>query len=433
MATERGLNLPATQGTSGAGNFIPGVYKFDYTVEDVRNTTAHGVTALRLPVNVSTAHDEEALKKLGSYAEAVGRGVFCLFEESPDPSTQPHGLGRLKDAAAAAEVAAAWAAVHRSLGASGGFLYEIFNEPFGYATPSEYLRSMLLVIHRSGLPPERCILDGFGYASDVHALCRLGWTGFLGYHFYPNWLPEGQRSVEDYSRKVQTDLADIAHRVYITEFGASLTSDQGADANCLRGLAEGLRALPSPVLGVYHWHGWHNGDSYDFWDPQNKAGAALVKQVWDGSSGARSKPRTLPVSVFRKQEMSYLVSLPDPQFPQMETWGWAFEQILGHAFESESGQSDACDTRAVPIQCYRKGESALYCHPDEAEGVASDWKLEKTAFYAYPPDCKIPGTVEVYEYRKGELTYYAHSGCDGFDTITSWGWQKCRVAFCCPC
>ena len=21
------------------------------------------------------------------------------------------------------------------------------------------------------------------------ALCRLGWTGFLGYHFYPNWLP----------------------------------------------------------------------------------------------------------------------------------------------------------------------------------------------------------------------------------------------------
>ena len=28
-------------------------------------------------------------------------------------------------------------------------------------------------------------------------------------------------------------------------------------------------------------------DSYDFWDPQNKAGAALVKQVWDGSSGAR--------------------------------------------------------------------------------------------------------------------------------------------------
>ena len=43
----------------------------------------------------------------------------------------------------------------------------------------------------------------------------------------------------------------------------------------------------------------------------------------------------------------------DPQFPQMETWGWAFEQILCHAFESESGQSDACDTRAVPIQCYR--------------------------------------------------------------------------------
>ena len=88
------------------------------------------------------------------------------------------------------------------------------------------------------------------------------------------------------------DLAGLSDRVFVTEFGSDLGrpdyskedpdfSDGGA-VNSLRGLEIGLRALKANgtgVLGVYHWHGWDNGDSYSFWGANNARGAAKVQSI----------------------------------------------------------------------------------------------------------------------------------------------------------
>jgi len=48
------------------------------------------------------------------------------------------------------------------------------------------------------------------------------------------------------------------------------------------GLDDALRKLRqdgNEVRGVFHWHGWHNGDSYDFWNAGNAWGAQLVQRI----------------------------------------------------------------------------------------------------------------------------------------------------------
>ena len=58
-----GLNLPATQGSSNSGNFLPGLYHFDYKQEVLLEALKLQISALRLPINVSS--DEEYLQSRG--------------------------------------------------------------------------------------------------------------------------------------------------------------------------------------------------------------------------------------------------------------------------------------------------------------------------------------------------------------------------------
>eukprot|EP00434_Breviolum_minutum_P016246 symbB.v1.2.014317.t2/scaffold1020.1/size145545/5 len=364
------------------------VYDFNYSIEDVKQLQAHHISSVRLPINFSSASDHLCLKKLQSYLEALDSpGILCFFEESIDHTASPHASG--------------------CLGISLPRAVQTWKFLQSYVKPW-YLHEMLQVIHLADLPLERCILDGCGYADNVKVLNRLGWHGLLAYHFYPNWLPEGQRTVSKYAQKMLEDLADVgSERVLVTEFGDDLT----ADGNCLKGLEMALEQCP--VMGAYHWHGWHNGDSYDFWDEKNHLGASLDHQEM-----------LIPICTFRKMEMTYLVSLDDPYFAKMQDpWGWHFEQICCYCW------SECCNSMAVPIECWRNEEAAVFCQRDEIT-QNEPWRFEKVAFYALPPDCDLPGLVEVYEFRKEAneaLRYYAHKDCDGFDSLHSWGWIQSRV------
>merc|ERR1712187_667529 len=100
---------------------------------------------------------------------------------------------------------------------------------------------------------------------------------------------------ENFSNMVQQALANLSSKVSLTEFGASLAMphanyeqyapirrDWHGDVNCLRGLHDALLAFKrqgKAVRGAFHWHGWHNGDSYDFWNRGNANGAAKVHQM----------------------------------------------------------------------------------------------------------------------------------------------------------
>jgi len=284
-----GLNIPPNQGSSGTGAFMPGVYKYQYSAQDITNIKLSGFSAIRLPVNIETSLDSASLAKLKEYIEAVdGRAVICMF--GTDFTGDGHGTGKVDDVAG---TASAWENIHETFASFPDVKYEIFNEPFGYSKASEYYQDMQTIISTAALPIERCILAGLTYESVLRPLVELGWKGDFGYHAYPNWLPDGNRTQEGFSTKIQEDLAGLSTRVWITEFGGALNvanpdyshfepSGVGGDVNLFRGLHDALLALKGrgePVRGAFHWHGWHNGDSYDFWEPKNANGASEVRNI----------------------------------------------------------------------------------------------------------------------------------------------------------
>lgn len=221
---DRGLNLPVTQGVTRDGAFFPGVYQMEYKPDQVSRAASHaGFSALRLPINVETAHSPEALQKHRKYLDSVGgHGIICLFDTSLVPGTSWPRYGNLTGKVD--RVAQAWKQVHSFFASYGdAVLYEIFNEPWGYGSDATaYLKDMTTVIHLAGLPRDRVILAGLYGSADVQSVARAGWQGYLAYHVYVFWLPEGQRSRGQYAQKIQADLEGLSSRVFITEFGVGL-------------------------------------------------------------------------------------------------------------------------------------------------------------------------------------------------------------------
>jgi len=222
---DRGLNLPPTQGTTRDGAFYPGLYQYDYSPDQVARA-AHraGFSSLRLAVNVETANNVDMLvKKHKAYIDAVGgRGVICMFDTSFTPGTNWPRAGNVTGKVD--KVAQAWKSVHSVFASYGdNVMYEIFNEPWGYqANAAVYVKDMVDVVNAAGLPHNRVILAGLYGSADVQSVVRAGWPGYLAYHVYVFWLPEGQRTKEHFSKRIQQDLAGLSSRIFITEFGVGL-------------------------------------------------------------------------------------------------------------------------------------------------------------------------------------------------------------------
>ncbi|MBC8201439.1 MAG: cellulase family glycosylhydrolase [Planctomycetes bacterium] len=291
----RGINLPPTQGTTNAGSFLEGVYKYDYSLEDFERMAKAGFGSMRIAINAETAKDPKSLEKIMGFFEQVGNsGIICFFDTKRD-GEKTHGDGKPNDLEL---LASCWKHIHELFADKPNISYELFNEPFGYQWTiegaTEYLSDMRRVIQLASLPIDRCIIGGVGYSSNVQLVAKAGWEGDLAYHFYPSWLPEGNKTQENYSNKIQHDLASLSSRVHLTEFGANLCkgdvyetySPKGTvtcqDQNTLRGLHDALRKLKQDGHGIassYLWHGWDNGDSYDAWNPKATFGAEKVKRI----------------------------------------------------------------------------------------------------------------------------------------------------------
>ena len=227
-----------------------------------------------------------------------GHAIVCMFGTG---STVTHGTGRIDSMPAAI---AAWSQVHAVFGAMPGVMYEILNEPHGYGagcnvapcgTDQGYLKDMRAVIAGAGLPEDRVILDALGWAQGPQQLVQLGWEGNIGYHFYPWWLP-GNATAVDFEYLFTETLSGISDRVYVTEFGGTLNvanpgySQPSTDnnVNCLQGMQSAVAALHRRGVGIrgaMHWHGWHNGDTFDFWEPTNKNGQEKVLEILSAAAG----------------------------------------------------------------------------------------------------------------------------------------------------
>jgi hypothetical protein len=292
-----GINFPPNQGTSNAGAFMPGVYNYTYT--DAQIAACNGTfNMMRLPINVATANNPASLTQMQGYINQFSGhyAIICMFGTSSNGGQGngfPNGLSAM---------GAAWKKINAVFSSYPNVHYEIFNEPFGYAKsdPTHYVSDMETIISDGGLPTSKCILDGMGYADDVNLVASGGWTGDLAYHFYPSWLSSGYTQSE-YSNLAQAALGSWGQKTWVTEFGANLgwTSAYGydntcydvyvdgnqpcsADVNCLRGLNDALSALKADghgVKGAFLFHGWNNGDTYDYWATWNSCGACKELEI----------------------------------------------------------------------------------------------------------------------------------------------------------
>jgi hypothetical protein len=298
LAQNTGINFPPTQGNTGTGAFLPGVYNWSYSNSQIHNAMApqNFFNMMRLPINVETANSPTALNTMLGYVnQCAGHyAIICMFD-TLQSGESGHGNGKPNSISA---MGAAWAKVNAVFASYPNVHYEIFNEPFGYVgNASGYVSDMRAIISAGGLPTSKCILDGIGYASDINSVAGAGWSGDLAYHFYPTWCSAPHQTQSDYSNKAQADLGSWGQKTWITEFGANLgyTSAYGypnscydvyttqfPDVNCLRGLDDALRALRSRghgVKGAFYWHGWNNGDTYDYWASWNSCGACKVRTI----------------------------------------------------------------------------------------------------------------------------------------------------------
>lgn len=311
--TYRGINLPPTQGTTNSGAFLPGVYKFNYKPEDFSRIRELGFNSIRLPVNVATVSNEKGMAEVIAIVSAMdNRAVICMFDTNEEGETG-HGNGLPNDLH---KMAGAWKRIHQAFYDKSEVRYELFNEPFGYPKTSEgaqkYADDMLHLIKGAGLPEERCILSGMGYADDLKIAAETGWKGALSWHFYNTWLPDGQRTTENYTRYMQEILNGVPNEIHITEFGARLdlgdfynnespgNDPEFSNTHLLNGIEHALIQLKKDgreVKGTYYWHGWDNNDSYSIWGESRKWGAAKVRQLQALGQTAESE-RALPEKQF---------------------------------------------------------------------------------------------------------------------------------------
>ncbi|MCM2372606.1 sulfatase-like hydrolase/transferase [Aporhodopirellula aestuarii] len=307
VCSAAGLNLAPKRGTSNQGAFLPGVFGYHYSDQEIERIRGAHFTRFRYPVNVETCFDSAALDRLAALTDRLGnRGIVCMWDTN-EAGEVDHGNGRINDIDKFTE---AWKSLYQRFKDRDGLRFEIFNEPFGYESAETYIATMRSVIHDAGIPMDRCIIDGIGYAEDIRSVVDAGWEGAVAYHFYPNWLPDGQRTAENYSKLLLDALEGIENEIVITEFGADLSSfDPGRqmrrrqrrpeeqpdkDIAALAGIEDALAkaiARDQRITETYHWHGWDNHDSYSFWNERNALGAERIKAIQSLTSKVSSDQR----------------------------------------------------------------------------------------------------------------------------------------------
>lgn len=289
-----GTNLPPTQGRTNDGAFAPGIYSYGYDANYI-NAVGYwgGFDRLRLPINLESGNDYYSRLSLWNYLGNVymsWRGLICMFD-TLNPGESGHGDGRINNAW---HHALMWREINNWFGWAPDVRYEIFNEPAGYGSNVRwYMDNINYIIYYGYLPQWKCVVDGTGYAGNVQNI-RYEWSDDLGYHFYPGWLQGGSRTQFNYSNTFQNAVSGVSYRTRVTEFGARLdlgnrytsynsgTDNLSANVNTLRGIHDAVIALRNSgqgIKGLYHWHGWNNGDTFAFWPSNNSYGADKIRSI----------------------------------------------------------------------------------------------------------------------------------------------------------
>jgi len=342
-----GINLPPKHANSNNGAFSTAPLDNSYTRDEVQGAVHHK-KGIRIAINPATVRDETQWKNTRNMAnwvlEAGGFVVFCMWDSNQDDiHHNGHGNGRVDDIASAKHM---WITVARAYKDNPKVFFEAFNEPSGYAEASDYIKAMKAIIPDNEdikIPHDRIILDGMGFAADVRSI-RTQWDGLLGYHAYPNWIRNAKdRRQDNYSNLVQKALADVAHRTFVTEFGANLkqkgnyTDSNNLDENIqfLKGMDDAFNAMKP--RGTFLFHGLNNGDTYSYW-----TAASTAKQEVDAAQSYEKPGSYAHLHAILKND------------PGASTWettvDFSFTYIPGHGVWLNG-----------PVSCHAGGTQVTWC------------------------------------------------------------------------
>ena len=152
---------------------------------------------------------------------------------------------------------------------------------------------MLTIVNGAGLPHDRVVLDGLGYADDV-----------FGFHLYPNWLPDGNRTQESYSNLVQKRLRGVWKRTFVSSLAqrrqarrlrqvSAIGQRPHGDVNMLRGLDDAARARRRRSARAHT-----RSDSVGRRLPRSSTGSSpppqLPREAAGGCRAAAEQPRRTP-------------------------------------------------------------------------------------------------------------------------------------------
>lgn len=246
---------------------------------------AVGANTVRLPVNPGTVLDNWWQSYKGSIDKASSKNMKVLLGYWEAESSKD---GLIDDTTAFWQM---WDTVVANYRSNALIYFEVFNEPHGYKlTDLKNLYSQFLNRY-PGVPKNRFVLDGVGYAMDVNSIgadSRFD-TCMLSFHDY-TWFEEKRKTFADWEQPVKS-LAYPA-RTVVTEFGTVMTDSTnysgapGANVknNYLQGMTSAIHDLG---VGSIYWPGLRTGDSFSMFTlngtsllTNNNSGLTRLKYAW---------------------------------------------------------------------------------------------------------------------------------------------------------
>lgn len=248
-----------------------------------------GANTIRIPVNPPTVSGSWWTAYTGAIDTAVNKGlnvILAYWEGSSsrdgiiDNTTQFWNM---------------WQTIVTKYGSNSRVFFEPFNEPHGYnATDLKNIYGTWLTNY-PGVPRDRILLDGAGYAQDVNVVgSDSRFTNcLLSYHNY-TWFDNNKTTVGDWEAAIQS----IAYpaRTVVTEFGIPMTNGKnylgasGTDREIayFQGMTNAILARG---MGCVYWPGLRNGDSYSLLtlsgtslSTNNASGLSRLQFAWGSTS-----------------------------------------------------------------------------------------------------------------------------------------------------
>lgn len=301
MATIQGVNWPVDiSGESGKGNYrnaplvLNGLSESDSAVQAAAAAEAivgklysdTGGNTVRVPINEATVSSGYWSTYVGAISGMLAQGnvIVCYWAHSSGKPAWMHHYWSM------------WGKVVDQFGGNGQAFFEPINEPYGYHNASDLVKKVYdpwLSRHR-GVPRDRVLLDGVGYAKNVAAVGALVSGTLLSVHDY-TWFSHSPLSESGWASHLAGQIGGYASRTVLTEYGAPMTTGlnydaadtSGGDANTisyLRGITDEARRLG---IGSVYWPGIGIADTYRLYTISgnsltltNQSGLDRLKYGW---------------------------------------------------------------------------------------------------------------------------------------------------------